>query len=112
MGPRSKTIAFQKRSARRGVSRTWLLHFMVECFAACPDDLHVQVPPRPTDVVLRRLETEADEMWRFVKKKANKQWIWIAMHATTCQIIAFRVGDRSRESVKALWANMPLVYWE
>jgi hypothetical protein len=45
-----------------GVSLTWLLHFIVACFAACPDDLHVQVPPRPTDVVLRRLEAEADEM--------------------------------------------------
>lgn len=95
-----------------GVSLTWLLHFMVECFAACPDDLHVQVPPRPTDVVLRRLEADADEMWSFVKKKANKQWIWIAMDAKTRQIIAFHVGDRSRESAKALWANIPLVYRE
>jgi insertion element IS1 protein InsB len=95
-----------------GVSLTWLLHFMVERFAACPDDLHVRLPRRPTDVVLRRLEAEADEMWSFVKKKANKQWIWIAMDATTRQIIAFHVGDRSRESAKALWAKIPLVYRE
>ncbi len=27
-----------------GVSLTWLLHFMVERFAACPDDLHVRAP--------------------------------------------------------------------
>jgi uncharacterized protein (DUF934 family) len=39
-----------------GVSLTWLLHCMVQCFAACPDDLHVQLPKRPTDVVLRLLE--------------------------------------------------------
>jgi insertion element IS1 protein InsB len=95
-----------------GVSLTWLLHFMVECFAACPDDLHVRVPHRPRDVVLRRLEAEADEMWSFVKKKANKQWIWIAMDATTRQIIAFHVDDRSRESAKELWAKIPLVYRE
>ena len=30
--------------------------------------------------------------------------------ATTRQIIAFHVGDRSRQSGKELWANMPLVY--
>jgi hypothetical protein len=30
-----------------GVSLTWLLHFMVECFAACPDHLHVQRPAGP-----------------------------------------------------------------
>jgi len=95
-----------------GVSLTWLLHFMVECFTACPEDLHVQLPARPTTVVMSRLEAEADEMWSFVQKKANKQWIWIAMDATTRQIIAFHVGDRSGESGKALWANISLVYRE
>jgi insertion element IS1 protein InsB len=58
------------------------------------------------------LEAEADEMWSFVQKKANKQWIWIAMDATTRQIIAFHVGDRSGESGKALWATIPMVYRE
>jgi len=95
-----------------GVSLTWLLHCMVECFTACPEDLHVQLPARPTAVVMFRLEAEADEMWSFVQKKANKQWIWIAMDATTRQIIAFHVGDRRGESGKAFWANMPLVYRE
>jgi IS1 family transposase/transposase-like protein len=95
-----------------GVSLTWLLHFMVERFAACPDDLHIRLLQRPTDVVIRRLEAEADEMWSFVKKKANKQWIWIAMDATTRQVIAFHVGDRSRDSAKELWATIPLVYRE
>ena len=95
-----------------GVSLTWLLHFMVACFAACPDDLHAQPPAQPTAVLLSRLEAEADEMWSFVQKKANKQWIWIAMDATTRQIIAFHVGDRSHDSGKALWADVPLVYRE
>ena len=93
-----------------GVSRTWLLHFMVRCFAACPEDLYVRLPKRPTDVVLRRLEAEADEMWSFVKRKAHKLWVWIAMDAMTRQIIAFHVGDRSRKSATALWATIPLVY--
>jgi len=95
-----------------GVSLTWLLHFMVECFTVCPDDLHVQLPGRPTAGLASPLEAEADEMWSFVQKKANKQWIWIAMDATTRQIIAFHVGDRSRTSGKALWANIPMVYRE
>jgi insertion element IS1 protein InsB len=65
-----------------GVSLTWLLHFMVERFAACPDHWHVQLPNSPTDVVLLQLEAEADELWSFVQRKANRQWIWIAMDAT------------------------------
>ena len=95
-----------------GVSLTWLLHFMVECFTACPDDVHVESPTRPTAVGLSQLEAEADAMWSFVQKKANKQWIWIAMDAKTRQIIAFHVGDRRGESGKALWAKMPMVYRE
>jgi insertion element IS1 protein InsB len=95
-----------------GVSLTWLLHFMVERFAACPDHLHAQLPVRPTAVVIRQLEAEADEMWSFVQKKACKQWIWIAMDAKTRQIMAFYVGDRSRDSAKELWAKIPAVYRE
>ena len=49
-----------------GVSLTWLLHFMVECFASCPDHLHLRLPARPTKVWIYKLEAEADEMWSFV----------------------------------------------
>ena len=61
-------------------------------------------------MVLRQLE--ADEMWSFVEKKANKQWLWIAMDATTRQIMAFHVGDRRRDRAKELWAKIPEVYRE
>ena len=105
-----KRISLRGICRTMGVSLTWLLHFMVECFAACPDDLHVQLPAGRTEVLLSRLEAEADEMWSFVQKKANQQWIWIAMDATTRQIIAFHGGDRRPESGKALWAPIPLGY--
>jgi insertion element IS1 protein InsB len=59
---------------------------------------------------MRRLEAEADEMWSFVRKRAYKQWLWIAMDATTRQVMAFHVGDRSRESGAQLWAKVPEVY--
>jgi insertion element IS1 protein InsB len=100
------------RGIRRavGVSLTWLLHFMVECFAACPDHLHVKLPAHPTKVIIHTLDAEADEMWSVVEKKENQQWIWLAMDAKSRQIIAFHVGDRSREGAKALWANIPEVY--
>jgi insertion element IS1 protein InsB len=55
-------------------------------------------------------EAEAEEMWSLVQKKANKQWIWLAIDATTRQMIALHVGDRSRESAKALWASIPAIY--
>ncbi len=60
--------------------------------------------------MIQRLEVEADEMASFVQKKANKQWISIAMDAKTRQVIAFHVGDRSRKSAKRLWAKIPEAY--
>ena len=83
---------------------------MVECLTNGPDHFHVRLPARPANVLIYQFEAEADEMWSFVQKKDNKQWMWIAMDAKTRQIIAFHVGDRSRESAKALWASIPEVY--
>ena len=93
-----------------GVKLKWLLGFLVQYVEALPDHLHVQPITCHGNVMLRRLEVEADEMASFVQKKANKQWIWIAMDATTRQVIAFHVGDRSRENAKRLWAKKPEAY--
>jgi IS1 family transposase len=38
------------------------------------------------------------------------KWIWLAMDATSRQVIAFHVGDRSRSSAKQLWAKIPEAY--
>src|SRR5919202_4865002 len=93
-----------------GVTLKWLLGFLVQCFEALPDHLHVQPITCKQNVMIQRLEVEADEMASFVQQKANKQWIWIAMDAQTRQVIAFHVGDRSRRSAKRLWAKIPRAY--
>jgi hypothetical protein len=77
---------------------------MVERLTACPDHLHAQHPTRPTVVVMSRLEAEADERWSFVQKKANTQWIWIAMDATTRQIIALHV--KLRQHILYVYGNL------
>jgi transposase-like protein len=68
-----------------GVSIRWLMDFMITRFKALPDHLHVQsiAPPRAViigridveAVIIGRIDVEADEMWSFVKQKANKQWV-------------------------------------
>ena len=93
-----------------GVSIRWLMDFMVARFAAVPDHLHVQPVASSCDVVLGCLAVEADELWSFVQKKANPHWLWIAMDKQTRQILSFYVGDRSRDSAKQLWQNIPEVY--
>ena len=81
-------------------------------FATAPDPLYVQPASGTQRVILYRLEAEVDELWSFVGKKANRQWIWIAMDADTRQIMAFYVGDRSRLCAEALWRKLPTRYQE
>jgi insertion element IS1 protein InsB len=94
------------------VSIRWLMDFMVACFAAVPEHLHVQPVASSGEVLLGCLEVEADELWSFVQKKANMQWLWIAMDKQTRQILAFHVGDRSQDSAKHLWAKISAMYRE
>jgi len=95
------------------ISREWLLSFIAEVYDALPDDLFVPPPQRTTGCVrLLRLEAEVDEMRSFVARKANKQWIWIALDAETKQVVAFYVGDRSRRSAQQLWRRIPAAYCE
>lgn len=93
-----------------GVGLKWLIGFLVHCVEALPDHLNVQPITSHQDMIVQRLEVEADEMSSFVKKKVNKQWIWLAMDAKTRQVVAFHIGDRSRKSAKQLWVKIPLAY--
>jgi insertion element IS1 protein InsB len=88
------------------------MDFTVACLEAAPAPWHLQPSLRPGEVILRRVEVEADERHSFVQKKANEQWLWLALDRVTRQVIAFHVGDRSRQSARQLWANLPAVYRE
>ena len=92
------------------VSMKWLLGFVVECYEAAPEHLNVQLPQCPEHVRIHCTQAEADELCSFVRKKANKQWLWLAMDTQTRQVIAFHVGERSRKSARKLWKKIPAVY--
>ena len=53
-------------------------------------------PADPTSTIL-----EMDELWSFVLKKAQDCWIWIALCRKTRQVVAYAIGDRSRQDVSA-----------
>jgi IS1 family transposase len=93
-----------------GVTRKWLLGFLVPCLEALPDPLHVEPLTCHQDVMLPRLAVEADEMSSCVQKQANTPWLWRAMDAKTRPVMAFHVGDRSRTRTKRLWAKLPRAY--
>jgi insertion element IS1 protein InsB len=94
------------------VSICWLMNFMVARFAAAPTHLHVRPVTTSRGILIGCLAVEADEVWSFVQQKANPPWLWLAMDKETRQILAFHVGDRSRDSAKQVWINIPAVYRE
>jgi IS1 family transposase len=59
---------------------------------------------------LGKLTIECDEAWSFVNRKRHKQWIWLALDASTREIVGTYIGDRSRESALKLWHSLPPVY--
>jgi len=74
------------------ISLEWLLDFIAEVYDQLPDDLYVQSTSPSRDVQLLRLEAEADELWSFVQRKENKQWVWLAFDPATKQVLAFYSG--------------------
>ena len=94
------------------VSLRWLLGFIASEYDQLPDDLNFQSRVETDRLLIWSLKAEVDEMWSFVGRKSNKQWIWIAMDARSRQVITFYVGDRSRKSARKLWESLPRNYRE
>ena len=50
---------------------------------------------------------ELDELWSFVRSKEEPAWIWVALDRETRQVVACCLGDRSEESCRYLWEQVP-----
>lgn len=66
--------------------------------------------PDPDDPEAHVLEL--DELWSFVLCCANQVWIWIALCRKTRQVVAYAIGDRSKETCRKLWHAIPPAYRE
>jgi insertion element IS1 protein InsB len=51
-----------------------------------------------------------DELWSFVLKKAKEVWVWIALCSKTRQVVAYALGDRSKQTCQQLWEAIPEGY--
>jgi hypothetical protein len=89
------------------ISMPWLLEFLQSIFEALPDDLCAKVDScDESDVEI--VELEADEIWSFVGSKENRQWIWLAIHRPSRQIIAMHAGPRTEASAAAFYEKLPV----
>ena len=94
--------AYRERASMRGVERIFkvarqtLACWLHQEAEQLPELAETLEPARLDDVL------ELDELWSFVLKKSNKQWIWIALCRRTRQVVAYCVGDRSADSCRQL----------
>ena len=66
------------------------------------------VVPDPEDATSTTLEL--DELWSFVLNKVKEVWVWIALCRKTRQVVAYALGDRSKQTCLCLWEAIPSVY--
>lgn len=113
VNPQTRTLILRlllERISLRGICRVtqvslcWLLNFLEQLYQAVPADLNF-VFAEAAEIEVMCLE--ADEMWSFVGRKANKRWLWLVLERRTRQIIALHLGDRSQRSAQQLWARVP-----
>ncbi len=92
------------------VSLTWLQDFAHKLWAKVPADLGAKLPGNNQQLRLQLTALQFDELWSFVGCKANKQWIWIAYHAESYQVVGCQIGNRDIVTLEKLWRKLP-VYW-
>ena len=102
--------AYRERASMRGIERIFgiarqTLARWIKEQAGQLSDLAATLDPVQANDIL-----ELDELWSFVLKKSNKQWIWIALCRRTRQVVAYFIGDRSEASCRKLWSRIPDAY--
>ena len=81
------------------------------------DQLHDQLPhdlacsvSDDADIELVKVNSELDELWSFVGRKTNKQWLWLAPDRASRQVVALFVGERGAQGALGLWQALPARY--
>ena len=87
-----------------GVSEKWLQNYVNKKYAQTPREVKVAKKSKG------RLTLECDELWSFVQKKSNKQWVWLALDVETREIVGVWVGRRDGKAARKLWQSLPAVY--
>ena len=120
LNPEQKIINEEKRSLIRqalfervslegvfrifNVSMPWLLQFINEIIEELPEDLNATVTSAEE---LEVAVVELDEQWSYVENKKNQQWLWLAFHSRTRQVLAMHVGKRTKEAAEFLLEKLP-----
>ena len=102
--------AYQERSSLRGLTRTFgvarntVSGWLKKALTLPPLCTTLRTPEagQPTATILA-----LDELWSFLLRRANQRWVWIALGRATRQVVGYALGDRSKQTCRALLAAIP-----
>lgn len=86
-----------------------LYAYVEELYGEIPTDLACSVTLN-TEIEMVMVNAEADELWSFVGRKTNKQWLWVALDRASRQVVALHVGQRGASGAVGLWQAIPEAY--
>lgn len=69
-----------------------------------PEQVQVEIVRVGLVVEGEGIESELDEMWSFVQKKANQRWLWWAIDHNSRKVLAYVFGNRGDAVFKKLQA--------
>ncbi|PHN08323.1 IS1 family transposase [Flavilitoribacter nigricans] len=90
----------------------WLLDFGELVWKEVPMDIGLnnlwlkKLRPEKAQFIVIQL----DEAWSFVDNKKQKRWIWGVFDPVNRLVVAFQIGNRGKESAKALLCKIPVGY--
>src|SRR4028119_163620 len=87
-----------------GVSSRWLQYYVNKKLGAVKREVEVKSKKKG------KLTIQCDEMWSFVRNKDNKQWMGLAIDASTKEIVGVYIGKRDQAGAQGLWDSLPPVY--
>jgi len=91
------------------VSLTWLQSFAHLFWEQTPADLGISSFLVKKIKRLQVFGIQADELWSFVQKKANKRWIWVAYDPVHRLVVAYHIGSRGKKAAKQFWNKIPAI---
>jgi IS1 family transposase len=92
-----------------GVSERWLQIYVNKKCESVKLDLAVD-DLEPVKKNACEVIAECGELWSFVWKHDEKQWVWLALDREARGIVGACIGDRSAESAKESWLSIPENY--
>lgn len=90
-----------------GVSLNWLQSFARSFWGQTPKGLGLTEHLIGQVKKLQVFGIQADELWSFVQKKANKRWVWVGYDPVHRLVVAYHIGGRGKKAAKEFWDKIP-----